>query len=607
MAISVPAPLTRARPAARRLSRYATTPHIILSFLFIALMFYLILFPLGRMIWTSLTWQVGDERFSRTAQEGAFTFFHWQRVFSSKVTKAMLIAPLRNSFTTALGATLLALSIGSILAWLVTRTDLPLRRFITSVATIPYMLPSWVLALSWIIIFKNQRIGGAKGLLEYVTGLQVPDWLAYGPVPIIIVLFLHYYSFAFLLLSGALVSLDSSLEESAELFGASRFRVLRKITLPLMMPAFLSAFILTFSRSLGTFGTPAFLGRPVRYFTLATMLYSNVSQGLFADGFILALVLIVMSAVTIYFNQRMIGARKGFHTIAGKGFRGRPTPLRGWKYPILALVLAFLALGVFLPVGVLFYRSVMFFEGNYALSNLTLHYWIGESNPLVAEGSPGLLRDPMILKTAWNSIRLSVLTAIITALIGILLGYAIVKGRGTRISRLVEQMAFLPYLMPSIAFGAIYISMFAKPMGPIPALYGTFAILVLISVTKHLPYSSRAGVASVMQVAGELEEAATVVGAKWVRRFRKIILPLSSSGLMAGTLLTFITTMRELSLIILLVTPATRVLTTMTFRYAEQPFEQYTDALAAFLVILIFAGNFIINRVRRTEIGAALR
>ena len=607
MAISVPVPLTRIRPTTRRLSRYITTPHAILAFLFIALMFYLIVVPLGHMIWTSLTWQSGDERFSRDAQEGVVTLFHWQRVFTSKVTKAMLIAPLRNTLVTALGATLLALSIGSILAWLVSRTDLPLRKFITGVVTIPYMLPSWVLALSWIIIFKNQRIGGAKGLLEAVTGLQVPDWLAYGPVPIIIVLCLHYYAFAFLLLSGALVSLDSSLEESAELFGASRWRILRKITLPLMMPAFLSAFILSFSRTLGTFGTPAFLGRPVRYFTLSTMLYSNVKQGLFADGFILALLLIVLSAVTIYVNQRVIGTRKGFHTFAGKGFRGRPTPLRGWKYPILILVLIFLALAVFLPLSVLFYRSFMLFEGNYSLSNLTLHYWIGESNPLIAEGSPGLLRDPMILKTAWNSIKLSVLTAVLTAVIGILLGYAIVKGRGTRLSRLVEQMAFLPYLMPSIAFGAIYISMFARPLGPIPALYGTFTILVVISVVKHLPYSSRAGVGSVMQVAGELEEAATVAGAKWVRRFRKIILPLSTSGLMAGTLLTFITTMRELSLLILLVTPATRVLTTMTFRYAEQPFGQYTDALAAFLVILVFAGNFIINRIRRTEIGAALR
>lgn len=607
MAISVPAPLVRARPALRKLSRYITAPHIILALLFIVLMFYLIIVPLGRMIWTTFTWQLGDERFSRAAQEGAFTLFHWQRVFASKITKAMLITPLRNTFVTTLGTTLLALSVGSILAWLVARTDLPLRRFITSVVTIPYMLPSWVLALSWIIIFKNARIGGSRGLLEAVTGLQVPDWLAYGPVPIIIALTLHYYAFTFLLLSGALVSLDSSLEESAELCGVSRWRILRKITLPLMMPAFLSAFILTFSRALGTFGTPAFLGRPVRYFTLSTMLFSNVEQGLFADGFVLALLLIVISAITIYVNQRIIGTRKGFHTIGGKGFRGRPMPLRGWKYPILALVLAFLILGVFLPVGVLFYRSVMLYEGNYSLSNLSLHYWIGNSDPRFAEGNLGLLRDPMILKTAWNSIRLSVLTAILTALIGILLGYAIVKGRGTRLARGVEQMAFLPYLMPSIAFGAIYISMFAKPFGPIPALYGTFTLLVLISMVKHLPYSSRAGVASVMQVAGELEEAAAMVGAKWGHRFRKIILPLSSSGLMAGTLLTFITTMRELSLIILLVTPATRVLTTMTFRYAEQDFEQLADALAAFIVILIFAGNFIINRIRRTEIGAALR
>ena len=150
------------------------------------------------------------------------------------------------------------------------------------------------------------------------------------------------------------------------------------------------------------------------------------------------------------------------------------------------------------------------------------------------------------------------LRAYLQLFLGVILGYAIVKGRGTRLSKLVEQLAFIPYVIPGIAFGAVYIAMFTKPFGPIPALYGTFALLVVVSVAKHIPYSSRSGVSAMLQVGKELEEAAQIAGASPWHRFKRIIFPLTSTGFVSGFLLTFITTMRELSLIILLVTPNNR-------------------------------------------------
>ena len=590
----------------RRLARWLKRPYVVIGLLLTAMIAYLVITPFFVLIKTTLTWQIEDRRLTTGFVPGDFTLFHWVRVFSSSISEAMLYQPLVNTLVTSIAVSILALTIGCLLAWLVVRTDLPLRGFISKVAVIPYMLPSWTIALAWIVVFKNQRIGGSQGLLEALTGFSPPDWLSYGPVPIVITLSLHYYSFAYLLVSGALHTLDARLEESGEILGADRWYVLRRITLPLVLPAILSAFILTFSRAMGSFGTPAFLGNPVRYMMLSTTLYSNIQSRLQADGYVLCLVLIAISIVTIYFNQRLLGVRKSFVTIAGKGFTSNPVRLGKFKIPIVTIVLLFIVIAVLSPLFFLGYQTLMLHGGDYSFSNLTLHFWIGESNINIADGIPGVFHDSELLRATWNSIALAVVTAFVTAFLGILLGYAIVKGRGTFLSSLIEQVAFLPYLMPSIAFGAIYLGMFAKPIGPLPALYGTFWILVLVSVAKNIPYSSRSGTSAMLQVGAELEEAAFVHGASWAKRFKRIILPLTTSGLTSGFLLTFITTMRELSLIILLVTPATRTLPTLTFRYSEQGYFQAADAITMILVVIVLLAEFLVRRLRGGSLGKGM-
>jgi len=593
-------------PTARRAWRKLTRPHVVLGLVLLGLLFYLVMIPLFIMIQTTITWQVEDQRLVRGVVPGEFTLFHWDRVFNSIISQAMLWTPLQNTLVTSIGISFFALSIGSLLAWLVVRSDLPGKGYISSIAIIPYMMPSWTLSLAWIVVFKNQRIGGSMGFFEALTGIAVPDWLSYGPVPIIITLSLHYYAFAFLLVSGALQSLDARLEESGEILGASRWQVLTRITFPLVIPAVLSAFILTFSRAMGSFGTPAFLGNPVRYYVLSTSLYNNIQSRLQADGFVIGLAMIAIAIVTIYINQRVIGVRKSFATLTGKGFTSTPVRLRAFRYPIFIIVITFLTIAVFAPLLFLGYESLMLKKNSYDLSNLSLHYWIGESNPKIADGIGGVLRESQTWASTWNSVALAVVTGVITSLLGIFLGYAIVKGRGTALSKFVEQVAFLPYLMPSIAFGAIYLGMFAQPMGPIPALYGTFWLLVLVSVAKHLPYSSRSGTAAVMQVGSELEEAAIIGGASWLTRFRRIIMPLTTAGLVSGFLLTFITTMRELSLIVLLVTPATRTLSTLNFRYSEQGYHQPGNALAILLIVIVLFSEWFVRRLRGAQIGKGL-
>jgi iron(III) transport system permease protein len=597
--VSVELPLSvRLLATFRRFFRWFKSPRVVLSLIMLVVMFYMVIIPLYRMGLTTVTWQPHDVTRVPDAEVGGLTLFHYIRMLTGVIGKIYTYTPLQHSIVVAVGATLLALLIGGSLAWLVVRTDLPGRKLINQLAVVPYIMPSWTLAQAWLVFFKNRLSGGTPGVFEYFVGHSPPNWLSYGAVPIIICCALHYYTFFFLFISAALMSIDSNLEEAGEIVGANRGRILRKITFPLVMPAILSGVIMTFSKVMGTFGGPNILGTPVKYYVVATMIRGSIGVGDNADAFVLAIVLILFSMTIITLNQRLVGTRKSYETIGGRGFVAQVTKLRKMKKVTLVLVIVFQILVIAVPLGLLIYSTLMLQDGNYSLSNLSLQHWIGVRGTIYNHGEPGVLRNPKIYQTAWNSIRLSLWTALFTALLGILLGYAIVKGRGTRLSKLVEQLAFVPYVIPGIAFGAVYIAMFVKKLGPIPALYGTFTLLVVVSVAKHIPYSSRSGVSAMMQVGRELEEAAQVSGASIWRRFVRVIFPLTSSGFISGFLLTFITTMRELSLIILLVTPQTQVLASQTMFYIENGDGQMANVVILILIALVAAGNFIISRFR---------
>jgi len=586
-----------------RIKYYLRKPHVVISLVLLVLLLFVVIVPFAKMVKDSFVWQLADVRLSRGAHPGEFTFFHWIRVFAGPLTKNILTRPLGNSITTSLGVSVMAMLIGSLLSWLVARTDLPFKKVIASVAVLPYVIPSYIHALAWLTLFKNDRIGGAAGVFQYLTGINPPDWLSYGYIPIVVTLSLHYFPFTFLLVSAALASIDSSLEESGEILGASRTYILRRITFPLVLPALLSSFILTFSRVLGTFGTPYFLGAPVRYYTLSTQIYSNIINRIPSVGYILAFVLITISATVIFINQRLIGKSKSFVTIGGKGFRIKDTPLGSLRYPLLSIVALIFCAAVLLPFVLILWQTFTLYPDDYSFKKLTLLFWIGEANTAFAEGEAGVLRNPAIIGAVWNSILLALTSSLLAGILGIFIGYAVVRGRQTRLAFAVEQLSFLPYLVPGIAFGALYLALFSHRIGPLPALYGTFFLVILVCVAKNLPFSSRAGITSMLQIGNELEEAAETLGARWSMRFRKIILRLSLRGTVSGFILVFITVMRELSLIILLVTPETRTLTTMTFRYQEQGYTQFSSAISVLIILIVICGEALSKKLENRTPG----
>ena len=530
----------RIQAKGRRFLRWLTSPHVILAIIMLFLMFYMVIIPLFRMVMTTISYSENDIRYAPGAVPGELTTFHWLRMLTSKIGVVMTYQPMLHSLVVSLGATAMAFLIGGSLAWMVVRTDLPYRHVINILAIVPYIMPSWTIAMAWKVLFNNGTPGGVPGMLMYFTGS--------APTGLVGVSARYRSSSAadcitipssYLFVSAALMSIDSSLEEAGELAGASRFRILRKITFPLIIPALLSGFIMTFSKVMGTFGGPNVLGVPVRYYTLSTMIRSNITVNAYGDAFVLAIILILFSMTTISLNQRIVGTRKSYETIGGRGFMSQKTKLREWRGVIAGIIIAFQIVVAVGPLILLLWSTFMFRTGDYSLSNFTLAHWIGKGDPKINSGEPGILLNPAIYRGAWNSIRLAVSTAFFTAFLGIILGYAIVKGRGTRLAKITEQLAFIPYVIPGIAFGAVYITMFTKPVGPIPPLYGTFALLVVVSVAKHIPYSSRSGVSAMLQVGRELEEAAAVAGANSWKRFTRIIFPLTSTGFVSGFLVDF--------------------------------------------------------------------
>lgn len=508
----------------------------------------------------------------------------WREVLTGRVARNLFWLPLRNTLVIGLLVGVGSSLVGGFLAWLVVLTDMPGRRLIGTLASLPFVIPSFAIALAWQVFFRNERVGGTIGLFAEL-GLSVPDWLAWGFVPIVLVLITHYFALSYMLISAGLASVGADMIEAAELTGAKRARILRDVTLPVVMPSILAGGLLAFAEGVGNFATPALLGLPVRFHTLSTRLYGMISTGQVERGYVLSILLIVIAAALLFAGNRYVSGRRSYATITGKGSRTRRFALGRWRWPLFGAALTICLFTTVLPGIALLFSSLSLKKGS-VLSGLTLHYWLGASDPAIAQGQAGVLRNPQVLSALGTTIALGLAVALVAVLLGLLLGYATSRLKGGWLADVIGQLAYLPILIPGIALGAAYIALFGQPVGPLPALYGTFALLVIAGAAYNLPFSSQAGAAAMSQVSGELEEAARITGARFTRRLRDIFVPLTAPGLIAGGVLVFVKMVRDLSLVVLLYTPATPLLSVTAFRYANEGFLQFANAITMIIATI---------------------
>lgn len=568
-------------------------------------LFCLIVIPLLTMVKSTFTMAQSELRRNPGAAVGDFTLYYWKYMLSGAMAKAVLWEPLMHSLFCGAMTTLISVPLGSVLAWLMIRTDLPGKKVLGLLVTIPYMIPSWTKALAWLAVFRNST-SGANGFLAGM-GIPIPDWLAYGPIAIILCMSMHYYAFSYIQVSGALRSINSELEEMGEIQGANKVQILRHITLPLIMPSVLSALVMTVSKSIGTYGVAANLGNRIGYYTLATKMRVFIDQGPRGVGYAMSIVLVGLAALILMSNQRIIGVRKSYATVGGKGGRSTLMPLGAAKKPMMAFLFVFLFLAMVMPFFVLIMETFQITTGaGYGLDNLTLYNWIGKSGDIAKYTNyPGIFRNPEFTSALFNTVRLTLIASILTAFCGQFLGYISSRGRGKWYGNLTEQLVFVPYLMSGVAFSTMYFSMFSRPHlgGLIPSLYGTFTLIVLTSVVKHFPFASRSGTANMLSISVELEEAADIAGASFWKRMASIIIPLAKNGFISGFMLVFISIAKELDLIIIMMTPTTRTMSYLAFTYSQEGYNQMSDAISVCVLLFILLCYIAANKIGGADIS----
>ena len=392
-----------------------------------------------------------------------------------------------------------------------------------------------------------------------------------------------------------------------EIQGANKAQILRHITLPLIMPSVLSALVMTVSKSIGTYGVAANLGNRIGYYTLATKMRVFIDQGPRGVGYAMSIVLVGMAALILMGNQRIIGVRKSYATVGGKGGRSTLMPLGAAKKPMMVCLFVFLFLAMVMPFFVLIMKTFQITTGaGYGPENLTLYNWIGTTDAAVKYTNyPGIFRHDEFWNALWNTVRLSLIASIITAFCGQFLGYISSRGRGKWYGHLTEQLVFVPYLMSGVAFSTMYFSMFSRQHlgGLIPSLYGTFTLIILTSVVKHFPFASRSGTANMLSISVELEEAADIAGASFWKRMTSIIIPLAKNGFISGFMLVLISIAKELDLIIIMMTPTTRTLSYLAFTYSQEGYNQMSDAISVVVLLYILVCYIVANKVGGADIS----
>ncbi|MGI2034595.1 ABC transporter permease [Rhizobium panacihumi] len=509
----------------------------------------------------------------------------WGDVLASRLSQNLFWRPTINTMIIGLGVAAGCVLLGGFLAWLVVMTDIPGRPAIAFMATLPFMIPSFATALAWGTVFRNGRVGGGGGLLEGL-GFAVPDWLSWGMTPTIIVLIAHYYALAFTVIAAALATVNGDLVEAAQMTGASRKRILFGIVLPVVTPAIIAGGSLAFAGAVSNFAAPALLGLPVRMQTLSTRLFGMIEIGQTERGYVLAILLIGISAIFLGLGNRMLSGRRSFATIGGKGAKPRRFALGGARLPATLAAWVICLLTTILPILLLVAASLA--PSSLALfSDWTLHYWIGNADPAFARGQPGIFHNPQLLSALTTTLILGASVALAANIIGILIAVALTRQRVPVLSNLVSQLSFLPMLLPGIAFAAAYIALYGAPIGPLPALYGTKLLLALALTAAMLPFAVQTGRATVSQISGDIDEAAKMTGAGFFRRLGAITLPLAARGLAAGLLITFVNVIGDLAITILLYTPTSPLLAVLSYSYASDGFHQFANAVT--LVILIIS------------------
>jgi iron(III) transport system permease protein len=420
-------------------------------------------------------------------------------------------------------------------------------------------------------------------------------------MPGLIAVFGMYYApYVYMFTSSALRNMDPSLEEAAEVAGASALRTLLTVTFPLIAPAILSGMLLSFIVMLGIYGIPAVLGTPANVPVLTTYIFKLTawSPPLYNTAAAVAIILMVVTGALVVLQQKVLTGRS-FTTVAGKAFRPRALDLGRWRFLTLGLAAFYLFVVVVLPTLALIlaaFRKFLFIRDVAGLVD-------GRQYSLVH--FERLFANPLALRSIVNTMEVGLMTAVLGGVFAFAIGYTLNRSNAPG-RRLIDIVATLPVAIPGLVIGVAYLwAWIGLPGG----LYGTIWILALAFIARFVPDTVKALSTSLMQIHRELEEAAWICGKGLLGTIRTIVLPLARPGVVAAMTLLFILAIRELGSSLFLYTSNTMVMAVLLLDYYEGGNIGITAAFSLVQTVLLAVLIGLANRLSRSpasgDIGRA--
>jgi iron(III) transport system permease protein len=537
-----------------------------------AFLVFLMLFPLGSIFRASL-WD-----------ETGFGVGRYLEVF----TNAAFLKAIWNTVVISFWVGVISVVIGALLAWLVTRTDLPWKKSIRALVMASFVTPPFLGAFAWTLL-AGPNAGTLNKLYRSITGAEDALFNVFTMAGLIFVMALYSFPYVFSMVANVCELISSDLEDAAEILGANKWQTAWTVTMPLALPALVGGFILAFLHSLSLFGAPAILGLPAGIHTITTQIWTLFQYPPRLDMAAAFSVPLLLATMVLLAVQKKILGRRGFSTVGGKGGQKRLIRLGWGRVPVLLLVLGILSLSVFLPYWILLKAALSkawampLTWDNFTLKNFSFAFFeYGDTQ-----------------RAIFNTFKLGILTATIGTLLATLIAY-ITNRNLFRGARYLSFFALAPLVIPGIVLA---VGLFIAYTRPPLVLYGTIWILFVAYLTKEMPIGYSQAESTFKSIHPELEDASRIIGANRLISLKDVTAPLARSGLIAAWSFIFIGVIRELSASILLFAPASKVVSVVIFDLKEEGQVGVISVLgilllvASFMVILAmhwFAGRDVV-------------
>jgi iron(III) transport system permease protein len=545
----------------------------------IAILVLLVVNPLARLVVASFQ-----------DSEGAFTLANYVAAYGrSRHLEALL-----NSLILGVSAGALCLLFGVPLAWALSRTDMPLKGLLWVAILGTFIIPPYLGAVGWILL-AGPNAGWLNKAVVALTGASHGPFNVYSMPGLVLVVACYSFPYVFVLTKSALDLVSSEMEDAANILGAGHVRTTLLVTLPLVLPAILGAFILVFLEAIALFGSPALLALPGRFHTVTTQLWQFFEfpprVGL-AAAYAMPLLGIT---VLLFWLQRRITHRKGYVALTGKGGERRIIELGPWKWLVLAWCLLVTTLSFFMPLAVICQAAFAKAWGRgWSLDNLTFR------------NVTAIVFDNALTRTAtWHTFLYAAAASLIALVLALCIAYVTNRELVNRhVGNALGFLTMAPFVVPGIVLAIGFYAAYTRP--PL-VLYGTAWILVLAFTTRFLPIAFVNSNAALRSINPELEEAVRTLGGSRLAAIRHVVLPVLKRSMAGAFILVFIPATRELSTAIFLYSINTQVLSVLLFDKSDEGnFEMLASiglVLVVITVTLILAGFRLMGRdfmLRRT-------